>query len=175
MYSPTRSNNFRYVCHYHLGKMYVFVNLVASFAIIQFLYKHFLLRKRRNIRNPLADDDGVRPPRGVELKMPIGRFPSPWRRERRRCRERARRSFVCHFLAATRGNKGRGTKRETKSNPAAAATGEQARKASRGWRWWVDGGGREGEREREEGRARLFVAYGEDRGMRRWGPTTRLV
>lgn len=31
MYSPTRSNNFRYVCHYHLGKMYVFVNLVASF------------------------------------------------------------------------------------------------------------------------------------------------
>lgn len=29
-----------------------------------------------------------------------------------------RRSFVCHFLAATRGNKGRGTKHETKSNPA---------------------------------------------------------
>lgn len=41
----------------------------------------------------------------------------------------SRRSFVCHFLAATRGNKGRGTKHETKSNPAAAAaaTGERAR------------------------------------------------
>ena len=51
-----------------------------------------------------------------------------------RRRYRVRRSFVCHFLAATRGNKGRGTKHETKSNP--TATGEQARKASRGWHGW---------------------------------------
>lgn len=81
----------------------------------------------------------------MELKTPI----TGWHRhgdERRRYRERC--SFVCHFLAATRGNKGRGTKHETKSNP--AATGEQARE-----RWgWLDGG-------------TLVVASAKDRGMRR--------
>lgn len=149
MYSPTRSNNFRYVCHYHLGKMYVFVNLVASFAIIQFLCKHFLLRKRRNIRNPLADDDGVRPPRGVELKMPIGRFPSPWRRERRRCRESA--ALIC--LSFPRGDSRKQRTRHKARNKKQSGGGSDGRASAKSiegvalvGRW-----GREGERRGERG------------------------
>lgn len=154
MYSPTRSNNFRYVCHYHLGKMYVFVNLVASFAIIQFLYKHFLLRKRRNIRNPLADDDGVRPPRGVELKMPIGRFPSPWRRERRRCRESA--ALIC--LSFPRGDSRKQRTRHKARNKKQSGGGSDGRASAESiegvalvGRW-----GREGERERRGERGCLL-------------------
>lgn len=103
---------------------------------------HFLRREKGKDWNPLVDGRcyGWRRVKNADRPLPIAMAT----RERRRYR--VRRSFVCHFLAATRGNKGRGTKHETKSNP--AATGEQARKASRGWRrlvgWW--------------GRAWLFVA-----------------